>query len=254
VIESYRDAVIASGDSLTNAAGGGTANPLATTSGSFDVATGLGTSTGTGSTSGMSLVTGTIAKPTGASNINSTTSLVTSILNLLLYMIGILAFVSLIIGGIQYLTASGDQAKSEKGKKTLIYSVIGIILTTLALTLTHLTICALSTGQLNVACPSGGSGSYNDWGITKLLNTSDSTSLSLDSFTSIVQTLRDWALDFAGLAAFIMILYASIIYLTSYGEESKTETAKKTLMWSVIGLAVAIFSKVLLAGILDYFR
>lgn len=54
------------------------------------------------------------------------------ILNILAYLIGILAFVGIVYGGILYITAGGDDAKAEKGKKTLIYSIFGIILATLA--------------------------------------------------------------------------------------------------------------------------
>lgn len=54
----------------------------------------------------------------------------------------------------------------------------------------------------------------------------------------IVETVIFWLLDIAVVIAVIMILYASIVYLTSYGEESKAELAKKTLIWSVIGVIV----------------
>lgn len=50
-----------------------------------------------------------------------------AIISILIYLIGAFAFISLVIGGIQYITSGGDPAKAEKAKKTLIYSVIGII-------------------------------------------------------------------------------------------------------------------------------
>jgi hypothetical protein len=39
-----------------------------------------------------------------------------------------------------------------------------------------------------------------------------------------------------GLIVFgIMILYSSFLYVSSMGEEAKAETAKKTLIWSIVG-------------------
>lgn len=54
------------------------------------------------------------------------------------------------------------------------------------------------------------------------------------------------ALYFFGAIAVIMILYGAFLYVTSFGEESKAETAKKTILWSVIGLTLVILSRVIM--------
>lgn len=51
------------------------------------------------------------------------------------YLLGVAAFIGIVISGIQYISSGGDSAKAEKAKKTLLYCVIGIIIATLALTL-----------------------------------------------------------------------------------------------------------------------
>lgn len=71
-------------------------------------------------------------------------------------------------------------------------------------------------------------------------------SASLSTVNESIKKVIQYALDAAGVVALIMILYASIIYLTAYGEESKAELAKKTLVWSVIGLIVIIFSQAII--------
>ena len=76
----------------------------------------------------------------------------------------------------------------------------------------------------------------NSFNIKQLLNRCGTS--SLDSVLCMVETVIDWLLDIGAVIAFIMILYASAIYLTSYGDESKAELGKKTLIWSVIGVAV----------------
>lgn len=75
---------------------------------------------------------------------------------------------------------------------------------------------------------------------------------SPDNNKSILSNATKIAIDLAGVVAIIMILWASIIYATSYGEESKAEMAKKTLTWSVIGLIVIIFSRTIY-NLIEYY-
>ncbi len=55
--------------------------------------------------------------------------------NIIEYILGILAFAGLVYGGIMYITAGGDDAKAEKAKKSILYSVVGIIVAALATTI-----------------------------------------------------------------------------------------------------------------------
>lgn len=75
---------------------------------------------------------------------------------------------------------------------------------------------------------------------------------NLSTINESIKKVIQYALDAAGVVALIMILYATIIYLTAYGEESKAELAKKTLVWSVIGLIVIIFSQTIILIIYNY--
>ncbi|MFA7319140.1 MAG: hypothetical protein WC022_00880 [Parcubacteria group bacterium] len=50
-----------------------------------------------------------------------------NVLDLLLSIIGIIAMISMIIGGLMYLTAAGDERRIDKGKEIFKYSIIGII-------------------------------------------------------------------------------------------------------------------------------
>jgi hypothetical protein len=53
---------------------------------------------------------------------------VTNILNLLLSVLAMIGVISLVWGGILYLTSGGNQDRAEKGKKQLIYSIIGLVI------------------------------------------------------------------------------------------------------------------------------
>lgn len=62
-----------------------------------------------------------------------------NILNIIIGISGIIAVIFIIIGGINYMTSSGDAAKVKKAKDTILYACIG------------LAVCALSFAIANWA-------------------------------------------------------------------------------------------------------
>ncbi len=63
------------------------------------------------------------------------TSLETSIqniVNLLFFLIGTIAVIVIIIGGIKFITSDGDASKIKSARETILYSVIGLIVAILA--------------------------------------------------------------------------------------------------------------------------
>jgi hypothetical protein len=61
----------------------------------------------------------------------------------------------------------------------------------------------------------------------------------------LVIAIINWVLAFAGAVAVLFIIYAGVQYLTSAGNDKRTEAAKKTLTYAVIGLIVIILAKVI---------
>lgn len=59
-------------------------------------------------------------------------SSITAILYSIIGISGLVAVIFVIIGGIGYMTSSGDGAKVEKAKKTILYATIGIVVSVLA--------------------------------------------------------------------------------------------------------------------------
>ena len=51
-----------------------------------------------------------------------------NVLNFLLSIVGIIAIISLVIGGGMYLTSAGDEGRAETGKKITQYAIVGIII------------------------------------------------------------------------------------------------------------------------------
>lgn len=46
---------------------------------------------------------------------------------IMLFLAALLAFIALLYGSIQYLLAAGDAQKAETAKKTILYSIIGLL-------------------------------------------------------------------------------------------------------------------------------
>jgi hypothetical protein len=64
-------------------------------------------------------------------------SIVTTVINTILYIVGIIAVIMLIIGGIKYATSSGDEKKVTSAKNTIIYAILGLAFAILAWTLVN---------------------------------------------------------------------------------------------------------------------
>ncbi len=77
----------------------------------------------------------TIADDIGGSVGLGTADLKTTVINIISWVLGILALVAvvmIIIGGFQWLTAAGNEEKIEKAKKVISAAVIGLIIVLLA--------------------------------------------------------------------------------------------------------------------------
>ena len=67
--------------------------------------------------------------------LNATTDLtgsISKILNAVFFIIGIIAVVMIILGGVNYTTSQGDPSKIQKAKNTITYGIIGLVVSLLA--------------------------------------------------------------------------------------------------------------------------
>ena len=58
--------------------------------------------------------------------------IITSIINTVIFAVGIIAVVMVILGGVQYSTSQGDSGKVKKAKDTIMYGIIGLVIAILA--------------------------------------------------------------------------------------------------------------------------
>ena len=65
------------------------------------------------------------------------------ILNIVYSIIGIIAVVMVILGGISYATSQGDPGKVKKGKDTILYGIIGLVIVIMAFAITQFVLTAI---------------------------------------------------------------------------------------------------------------
>ena len=64
-------------------------------------------------------------------------STVQNVINVVIAVLGIVAVAFVIVGAVQYLTSQGDPNKTKKGRDTILYAILGVILAGLAFTIVN---------------------------------------------------------------------------------------------------------------------
>lgn len=68
--------------------------------------------------------------------------------NTILYIVGIIAVIMLIIGGIKYVISGGDAKKVTDAKNTVLYAIIGLVIAFLAFAIVNFVISALPSSPV----------------------------------------------------------------------------------------------------------
>ncbi|MBQ1298639.1 hypothetical protein IIY24_02275 [Candidatus Saccharibacteria bacterium] len=66
--------------------------------------------------------------------------IVINIINAIITVLGIVAVIFIIIGGVQYMTSTGDAPKIKKARDTILYAVIGLAVCVLAFAIVNFVI------------------------------------------------------------------------------------------------------------------
>jgi ABC-type cobalamin transport system permease subunit len=74
------------------------------------------------------------------------------------------------------------------------------------------------------------------------------TGLPQNSIFKIIQGIMNWLLALVGIVGVIGFAIAGILYLTAAGDEDRISTAKKAMLYSIIGVIVALVGLVALTA------
>ncbi|MBO7560646.1 hypothetical protein J6T21_01225 [Candidatus Saccharibacteria bacterium] len=79
---------------------------------------------------------------------NGLTDKIAGIVNAIIGVLGIVAVVVIILGGISYMTSNGDATKVKKAKDTILYGVIGLVIVILSAAIVNFVIFKVAgTGE-----------------------------------------------------------------------------------------------------------
>ena len=66
-----------------------------------------------------------------------------SVINIMIYVTGVIAVIMIILGGIKYTVSSGDSSAITSAKNTIMYAVIGVVVAILAFAIVNWIITAI---------------------------------------------------------------------------------------------------------------
>ncbi len=146
-------------------------------------------------------------------------------------IIVMLALIFLVLGGIFYITSGGDSKKIETAKSMITAAMIGL--------------------AIGVAAPSflKEIGNILGWGGAQVPTEVSGARSAIE----VAQAVLDFLLSIVGLLAMVMMVVGGLMFFAAAGDEKRAETAKGIVKYSVIGVAVAIVSLIIVRTIAGLF-
>lgn len=123
-------------------------------------------------------------------------------------IVGVLAVVFIIVGGLRYAASGGDAKGVAQAKGTITYAILGLIFVILAYAITQFVVLSVDGSSWE---------GFRD---------------------SVINTL----IYAVGIIATIMIIVSGIRYVTSAGDPARVNSAKSGILYAVIGLVIAIMA------------
>lgn len=94
--------------------------------------------------SGISCVSGGAGEvQTGGGNSSDLPTFFGTLTNMILFVLGAIAVIMIVIGGVKYTTSNGDSNSIKSAKDTILYSVIGLVVAIMAYAIVHWVISKL---------------------------------------------------------------------------------------------------------------
>jgi len=67
-----------------------------------------------------------------------------TVVNILLYVLGAIAVVMIVVGGIRYATSNGESSSIKAAKDTILYAVIGLVVAIMAFAIVNFVVTAFA--------------------------------------------------------------------------------------------------------------
>lgn len=153
--------------------------------------------------------------------------LVANIYGMITDIAGYVAVILVMWGGFLYVTSSGDPGKSMKGQKTIVNSLIGIVIV---------------------------KGSDIIFKLIKTIATSAASTSAVGASAGVAPLasyVGGRALFWGGIVAVIMIIWGALQYSMSAGDPGKATKGKKTIISACIGIAIMMFAAIIVTVVIN---
>lgn len=147
-------------------------------------------------------------------------------------IIVLLSIVFIVIGAVMYVTSAGNEGMVKLAKGAILASMIGL--------------------AIGIAAPTFLKEIYD------ILDASPEVTIpeeveSATPLRDILTNTLNFLLAIIGVLSMIMLVVGGIMYLLSGGDEKRIDTGKKIVVFSLIGLTVALASLILVRQIANFF-
>lgn len=162
--------------------------------------------------------------------LNTVEDVLDSVLGSLQAIIAILSIIFIVIGGILYITAAGDEGRIRTAKGAITAAMVGL--------------------ALGIGAPSflKQIGEVLGWGAIDSGPVADAETLA-----GIATNVLNFLLSIVGVIGIIMLVIGGLMYLTAAGDEDRINTGKKIVNYSIIGISVALAALVIVTQIAKFF-
>lgn len=161
----------------------------------------------------------------------------TALVNFSIVVAGLVAVLIIVYAGFTYVQSQGEAAKVSHAKELIAGALTGLAL----LLMTRLILPTLNIGRTSLFGTSALAQSPDPGDIVSL----DGTKLPSFSWDELFNRVIYWTTAFVALAAFCGIVYSGYMILTAGGDPGKAAKGRSNLLWSVLGLIVAMLAFVI---------
>lgn len=147
-------------------------------------------------------------------------------------LLGLIAITTIVYAGVRMLLANGNDKTITDAKTTITYTIVGFVGAVMAYTI----IVAIENFIGVQTTQNNSNVIFNPFG--------DGVTLKM-----WFETILKRVIEISGLVALLMIIWFGFRYLTARGDDAQVKSAKKGILWSLVGLIVILFAYVIISAV-----
>lgn len=144
-------------------------------------------------------------------------------------IVGWLAVIMIVVGGIVYITSGGSSTQTTLGKQIIIWALVGFVIAVAAPSLLKEIVDLAKSGS----------------------QTTSDVIENANPVKQIVTNVLEFLLAAIGVLALLGFTIGGVMYVTSAGDKERADTAKRAVVYSIIAICLAGAGLVIVKQVLD---